>query len=77
MAIIYEIKNLGGSKWCGKISEQSDQPDRIEAALINTSKKDLMSQCIELGGDENSWVYFGCVSSSGEYKEVVEKLTES
>lgn len=69
MRIVYEVKNLGRSKWHGEVVAQSMEPEHVEAALMNVAKKYLMSRDIDFAGDIDSGTFIvGGLRSVGTYK---------
>lgn len=67
-AVVYEIKNLGRSKWCGEVRAQSDHPEHVEAALMKAAERHLRSRNIDFNGDIDSGTIHAGFHTVGEYK---------
>lgn len=69
MSEIYEIKNLGRSKWCGEVIAQTDHPEHVEAALMVAAQKHLASREIDFDGDVDFGKFIvGGFRVVGEYR---------
>lgn len=66
--IIYEIKNLGRSEWCGEVTARSAHPEHVEAALVGIARKHLMSRNIDFNGDTECGNFTAGFRVVGEYK---------
>lgn len=67
--VVFEIKNLGRSKWSGEVTAQADTVEHIEAALMRAAEAHLMSRDIDFAGDDHEGkITVGGFRVVGEYK---------
>lgn len=69
MSVLFEVKNLGRTKWCGEVSVQIDNAEHIEAALLKVAERHLMSRDIDFDGDIDTGKFIvGGFRIVGEYR---------
>jgi hypothetical protein len=49
----YMVKDLGRSKWSGKVFAHSKNPEHVEAAILREARKHLISNQIEVSLSED------------------------